>query len=67
MKTRRGAHPLRTDQKRRCVPPHAGGTDIIIAAVLWRAVLPCRRRDTRVLVRNLTISVHRNCSQKEDF
>ena len=47
-------------------PPHAGGTDIIIAAVLWRAVLPCRRRDTRMLVRNLTISVHRNRSQKEN-
>ena len=37
----------------RCVAPDARGTDITIAAVLWRAVLPCRRRDRRVLVRNL--------------
>jgi hypothetical protein len=58
MMTPRGTRALRTDRKPGAAwPPDARGTDITtpFAAVLWRTVLPCRRRDTRVLVRNLKL------------
>ncbi len=59
MMTRQGARAPRTDRKPDAAwPPDACGTDITtpFAAVLRRAVLPCCRRDTRVLVRNSRLS-----------